>query len=67
MSSIGFQITGPSASSFTVVASTCGAILNSGVTCAVQVNFSPVAAGQIHGHADRSFLRERRKSGPGAS
>jgi hypothetical protein len=47
MSSIGFQITGPSASSFTLGSSTCGAIVNSGATCALQVNFSPVASGQL--------------------
>ncbi len=47
MSGIGFQVTGPYASSFTVGASTCGAILNSGATCAVQVNFFPAAAGQL--------------------
>ena len=47
MSSIGFQITGSSTSSFTWGASTCGPVLNSGAACAVQVNFSPIAAGQF--------------------
>ncbi len=47
MSSIAFQITGSSASSFTWGASTCGAVLNSGAVCTVQVNFSPAAAGQF--------------------
>lgn len=46
-SNIGFQITGSSALSFTWGATTCGAILNSGVACAVQVNFSPLAVGQL--------------------
>jgi hypothetical protein len=47
MSSIGFQITGSSTSSFTWGAGTCGPILNSGAACTVQVNFSPIAAGQF--------------------
>ena len=47
MGSIGFQITGSSASSFSWGTNTCGSTLNSGAACAVQVNFSPVAAGQL--------------------
>ena len=47
MSNIGFQITGASASSFTWGGSTCGAILNNGAACTVQLNFSPKVAGQL--------------------
>jgi hypothetical protein len=47
MGSIGLQITGSSASSFAWGTNTCGSTLNSGTACAVQVNFSPVAAGQL--------------------
>jgi hypothetical protein len=47
MSNIGFQISGSSAVSFTWGASTCEVTLNSGAACAVQVNFSPAAAGQL--------------------
>jgi hypothetical protein len=47
MSGIGFQITGSSASSFAWGTSTCGAILNSGAGCTVQLSFVPIAAGQI--------------------
>ncbi len=47
MSSIGFQIIGSSASSFTWGASTCGAILNNGAQCTVQVNFFPITAGLL--------------------
>ncbi len=47
MNNIGFQIAGSSGSSFTWGASTCGATLNSGPGCAVQLSFSPIAAGQF--------------------
>jgi hypothetical protein len=47
MNNIGFQIAGQSASSFSQSASTCGAALNSGSSCKVQVTFSPAAAGQL--------------------
>jgi hypothetical protein len=45
MANLGFQITGLSASSFTTGATTCGAILNNGSNCTVQVIFTPAAAG----------------------
>lgn len=44
-SNIGFQMTGQSAASFSIGATTCGAILNSGASCAVQVTFKPTIAG----------------------
>ncbi|HMG86399.1 MAG TPA: choice-of-anchor D domain-containing protein [Terracidiphilus sp.] len=47
MSSIAFQITGSSASSFTWGANGCGATLNSEASCAVQIAFSPASAGQL--------------------
>jgi hypothetical protein len=47
MSNIGFQITGQSASSFSWNASTCGASLNSGSSCTVQVAFTPATAGVL--------------------
>ncbi len=47
MNNIGFQIAGQSASSFSWSASTCGATLNTGSNCKVQVSFIPVAAGQL--------------------
>ncbi|MGA8728352.1 MAG: choice-of-anchor D domain-containing protein, partial [Terracidiphilus sp.] len=45
MSNVGFQITGPSATSFSTGASTCGAVLNSGSSCTAQVIFTPAATG----------------------
>jgi len=45
MANIGFQITGQSASSFTVAATTCGALLNNGSSCTVSVVFTPSATG----------------------
>jgi hypothetical protein len=47
MNNIGFQIAGQSSSSFSWSASTCGASLNSGSSCKVQVTFAPAAAGQL--------------------
>ena len=47
MSNIGFQITGPSAASFSWGASTCGATLNNGSSCTVQVTLTPSAAGSL--------------------
>lgn len=38
---IGFQITGPGASSFSWAVSTCGASLSAGANCTVQVGFKP--------------------------
>jgi hypothetical protein len=45
MSNVGFQITGPSAGSFSIGTSTCGAVLASGSSCTVQVIFAPAATG----------------------
>ncbi len=47
MNNIGFQIVGQSASSYSWSASTCGASLNSGNSCKVQVTFAPAVAGQL--------------------
>ena len=41
----GFQITGPAAASFSTANSTCGATLDAGANCAVQVIFTPATAG----------------------
>ena len=47
MNNIGFQIAGQSASSFSWSANSCGALLNSGSSCKVQVTFAPAVAGQL--------------------
>ena len=47
LANVGFQITGPAASSFSIGATTCGATLASGATCTVQVIFDPSAGGGI--------------------
>lgn len=44
---IGFQITGPAAASYSIGATTCGAVLNSGAQCTVQISFTPSATGSI--------------------
>jgi len=45
MSNVGFAITGASAASFAAAATTCGAVLNNGSSCTVQVTFTPMAPG----------------------
>jgi hypothetical protein len=45
MSNVGFQISGQSAANFSWTASTCAVTLNNGSNCAVQVIFTPAAAG----------------------
>ncbi|MFZ0747020.1 MAG: choice-of-anchor D domain-containing protein, partial [Terracidiphilus sp.] len=45
MANVGFQITGPAAGSFTTGTTTCGATLNNGSSCTVQVIFTPTATG----------------------
>jgi hypothetical protein len=45
MANVGFQITGLSATSFSTGATTCGAALNDGSSCTVQIIFTPAAAG----------------------
>jgi hypothetical protein len=45
MANVGFQITGQMAMSFSTGATTCGATLNGGSNCTVQVIFTPAVAG----------------------
>jgi hypothetical protein len=45
MANVGFQTTGPSAGSFAIGASTCGAMLNTGGSCSVPVVFAPGVVG----------------------
>jgi hypothetical protein len=45
MANVGFQVTGQSAASFSVGATTCGALLKNGSSCTAQVIFTPVSAG----------------------
>jgi hypothetical protein len=45
MANLGFQITGPSAGSFSTGTTTCGATLSRGSNCTVQVIFKPAATG----------------------
>ncbi|MGA8043187.1 MAG: choice-of-anchor D domain-containing protein, partial [Terracidiphilus sp.] len=45
MANVGFQITGPSAASFSVGATTCGATLANSTSCTVQILFTPTTAG----------------------
>jgi hypothetical protein len=45
MANVGFQITGPSAPSFSTGTTTCGSTLANGSNCTVQVIFDPVASG----------------------
>ena len=47
MSNIGFQITGPSASSFSLGSTTCRPSLNNGSSCTVQVTFTPTTEGPL--------------------
>jgi hypothetical protein len=47
MANIGFQITGPAAASYSLGVTTCGALLNNGAICTVQVIFTPSATGAI--------------------
>jgi hypothetical protein len=47
LANAGFQITGPAAASYSIGATTCGATLNDGTSCTVQVIFTPAATGAI--------------------
>jgi hypothetical protein len=47
MANLGFQITGPAATSYSISATTCGSILNAGASCTAQVTFTPAATGAI--------------------
>ena len=44
---IGFQITGPAAASYSLGVTTCGALLNGGGQCTVQIIFTPSGIGSI--------------------
>lgn len=45
MANVGFQITGPAAASYSIGATTCGVTLTGGLSCTVQVVFTPAAVG----------------------
>jgi hypothetical protein len=47
MANVGFQITGAAASSYSIAATSCGALLNQGSSCAVQVVFTPASCGNV--------------------
>ncbi len=47
MANIGFAITGSAASNYSVVSTTCGALLNNGSNCTAQIVFTPNATGSI--------------------
>ncbi len=45
MANVGFSIAGAAASSYSVASTSCGAVLNSGSSCTVQIVFTPSATG----------------------
>ncbi len=47
IASIGFQLSGAAAAQYSVGATTCGAQLNAGASCTVQVSFTPAGTGTI--------------------
>jgi hypothetical protein len=47
MANVGFSIAGAAASSYSIAATTCGALLASGSSCTVQIVFTPSATGAI--------------------
>ena len=47
MANVGFSITGVAASSYSIAATTCGALLNDGSSCTVQIVFTPSATGAV--------------------
>jgi Abnormal spindle-like microcephaly-assoc'd, ASPM-SPD-2-Hydin len=47
LASVGLAITGPAAASYSILSTTCGAVLNGGASCAVQIVFTPNATGAI--------------------
>ncbi len=47
MANVGFQFTGAAAASYSVSATTCGALLNNGSSCTAQIVFTPAATGAI--------------------
>ncbi|MGA7342656.1 MAG: choice-of-anchor D domain-containing protein, partial [Terracidiphilus sp.] len=54
MANVGFAITGPAAACYSIGATTCGAVLNNGSSCTVQVIFTPAATGPIAATLDVS-------------
>jgi hypothetical protein len=44
---VGFSITGAAASSYSIAGTTCGALLNNGDSCTVQIVFTPSVTGAI--------------------
>ena len=47
LANIGLQFSGPGAADYAITAKTCGATLNSGANCTVQVGFTPPATGDV--------------------
>ena len=47
MTNVGFSLTGAAAASYSIAATTCGALLAGGSTCTVQIVFTPSATGAI--------------------
>jgi len=47
MANVSFSITGAAASSYSIAGTTCGAVLNNGSSCTVQIVFTPGATGAI--------------------
>jgi hypothetical protein len=47
IANVGFSITGAAASSYSIAGTTCGALLNNGSSCTVQIVFTPSATGAI--------------------
>jgi len=47
MANVGFSITGAAASSYSIAGTTCGALLDNGSSCTVQIVFTPSATGAI--------------------
>jgi hypothetical protein len=47
MANVGFALTGPAAASYSVTATTCGAMLNAQADCTAQIVFTPAGTGPI--------------------
>jgi hypothetical protein len=47
LANVGFSITGAAASSYSIAVTTCGALLDNGSSCTVQIVFTPSATGAI--------------------
>ncbi len=63
MANVGFQISGPAASSYAIGMTTCGADLNKGGSCTVQIVFRPMSRRRKCGGSNRNFF----DAGSGAS